>query len=190
MDTVIESSLEIQSALREHRTRPALRIATPAVESQDVPNGESDGTATEPAARPATPSLEAERHQRLEGRLSKLRSEIADAFEPVLQGRRKFVEVLRAIEPTNSHTPSVSALLLKTDEPQRSKLKNLRNEIRRKLNEVQSISMGNQAVLIYTLDFYNRLLTGISTDQRQSNYYNSHGQTKTRQTGSLVRTNC
>ena len=173
LDSVIDSSLEMQLILREGRSTPG---------DPDVPRMRDEAT--------ANGSLQAERHHRMKKKLDKLKGEIAREFLPVLEGRKKLVEVLGSIDPTQTGTPSVTSLALRVEEPYRSELKKLRSEIRSKLNQVQSISMGSQALLIYTLDFYNRLLTGLSQDYRQSNYYNSMGQTQNQFAGSLIKTNC
>lgn len=173
LDSVIESSLEMQSILRERGSTPVNPAATPS-----------------PAEAKPDSSLQAERNERLKQKLDKLKNDIARDFMPVLEGRKKLVEVLGSIDPKQEATPSVTSLALLVGEPYKSELKKLRNEIRNKLNQVQSISMGSQALLIYTLDFYNRLLTGLSQEYRQSNYYNSMGQTQNQFAGSLIKTNC
>lgn len=167
LDSVIETSLEMQLILRE---RPATAATV---------NGNATNTA-----------LQLERNQRLKVRLSKLREKIAEQFLPVLEGRKQLVEFLKSVDPDQTKTPSVSALAMKVEEPHRSELKRLRCEIRGKLNQVQSISMGSQALLIYTLDFYSKLLTGISQDIRQPKYYNSLGRSQKQLAGSLLKTNC
>ncbi len=173
LDSVIESSREMQSILRERGSASA----KPASASQ--PNETSPES-----------SHHAERNKRLKQKLDQLKNDIAREFLPILEGRKRLLEVIRSLDPKHETTPSVTTLALLVDEPQRSKLKKLRSEIRNKLHQVQSISMGSQALLIYTLDFYNRLLTGLSQDYRQSNYYNAQGQTQNQFAGSLIKTNC
>ena len=177
LDLVIESSLEMQSILRESRDNrnPGKKAANEAETTSGKP--ESDG-------------LQVERNQRLNDRLHELRSDIATRALPVLEGRKKLVEVLNAVDANSKKTPSLSELASQVDEPLRTELKQLRNDIRGKLNEVHAISMGNQAVLLYTLDFYNRLLTGLATDGEQSSYYNSTGRSQNHIAGSFVQTKC
>ena len=184
LDSVIESSLEMQSLLRERK------LFQPA--SVEPANTES---------KPANPSplnqiphrahtAPVERKPETTERLNQIREQLARESLPVMQGRKKMVETMNSIDPNQKQTPSVTALTLKVDEPFRSKLKELRKEIRAKLNQVQTIAMGNQAILLYTMDFYNRLLTGLSPDQQASKYYNSTGKTQNHFSVNLIETNC
>lgn len=176
LDTVIESSLEMQLILRERRS------PTVSEKSMQIESDTDD--------RPSTISIQAERAQRLNQRMVKLRVDVEQGFLPIAEGRRQLVSVLRTIDEDSERTPTLSELAMRVEEPLKSELKAMRNEIRGKLNQVHSISMGNQAVLLYTLDFYNRLLSGLSTDDRQSNYYNANGQSQNHIAGSLVQTKC
>ena len=187
LDTVIESSLEMQAILRESRNSrvPGNTLETT---NDDKPSNENNSPDAE--TQSANNLLQTERNRRLQDRLTKLRQEITQQAMPVLEGRRELVEILNAIQPSAEKTPSLSELSTKVEEPLRKELKQLRNEIRGKLNQVQSISMGNQAVLLYTLDFYNRLLTGLSTDGERSSYYDSTGQSQNRLAGGFVQTDC
>lgn len=177
LDFVIESSLEMQSLLRDRQTFQSVPLVQPtdrlAVDDEAVTN------------RPKN-----DQNERLKSRLAEIRQQIARQFQPVIEGRRNMVEIMNSITPNRSQPPSVTALTLKIDEPFRGRLKQLRNEIRLKLNQVQSISMGSQAVLLYTMDFYNRLLTGLTKDQTRSSYYNSMGRTHNRSSVNFVETNC
>jgi flagellar biosynthesis/type III secretory pathway chaperone len=173
LDTVIESSLEMQSILRARRTP----IAPSQNESGSVDN-------------PPTTGLRVDRNQRLNQRMLKLRADIEQNFQPIAQGRKQLVDVVKTMDPNAEKTPTLSELAMHVEEPLRSKLKLLRNEIRGKLNRVHSISMGNQAVLLYTLDFYNRLLSGLSSDDQQSSYYNADGRSQNHSAGNIVQTNC
>ena len=188
LDTVIESSLEMQAMLRESRNN---RVPGDNAETKnDVAKPTTENKLPEGETPTANNLLQAERNRRLQAQLIKLRQQITQQALPVLEGRRKLVELLNAIQPSAEKTPSLSELATKVDGPLRKELKQLRNEIRGKLNEVQSISMGNQAVLLYTLDFYNRLLTGLSTDGERSSYYDSTGQSQNRFAGGFVQTDC
>ncbi len=143
----------------------------------------------------SVPDLKAEQDNRIDQRLENLRRKIETDFIPVVKGRRTMIDVLRSLNPDAARTPTLTELAGTADEPMRSELKRLRNEIRDKLNQIQSISMGNQAVLLYTLDFYNRLLAGLSGGGAtpglpQTNCYNASGQTNQPSTGNIVRTNC
>jgi len=178
LDSVVESTLEIQEALRKHREiprEPMVCLSGNTVASIQLLN--------------ITP-MQAERNRRLNEYLTKLREGISKSFLPVLQGRKKLVELLATIDPTQTRAPTVSELAVRVDEPYRSQLKSLRTEMRAKLSRVHSISMGNQAVLIYTLDFYNRLLNGLSQEGGGSTYYNQMGKSKQLKSGNFIQTNC
>ena len=181
LDYVIESSLEIQSILREFRNNRA---------SMRQEESDSNTSPSETEKPNKKPDLRSRRTERSNERLRELRADIAQRALPVLEGRKKLVEILKAVDSTAEKTPSLVELASQVDEPLRTELKQLRSDIRSKLNQVHSISMGNQAVLLYTLDFYNRLLTGLSTDGEQSSYYNSTGRSQKRVAGSFVQTNC
>jgi len=176
LDTVIESSLEMQSILRGRRN-PVSAAQPLSNELEHVEDGLVIG-------------LQADLDQRLNQRMAKLRADIEQDFLPIARGRRVLVDVLRSIDPDGEKTPTLSELAMRAEDPLRGELKSLRNEIRSKLNQVHSISMGNQAVLLYTLDFYNRLLAGLSTDDQQSNYYNANGRSQNHIAGSIVQTKC
>lgn len=181
LDAVIESSLEMQAILRERRTVEPLGTTLPTGPHSASPNAPDE---------PTDHARETQRNHRMAARLSVLRRKIAEQFVPVLDSRRKLGEVLKTISSDQDRAPTVTSLALMVDEPLRGELKTLRREIRSKLNQVQSISMGNQAVLIYTLDFYGRLLSGLTPDKTQSNYYDANGRSQSHFAGSLVRTNC
>ena len=176
LDTVVESSLKMQAILRERRN--PVSVADP---TQNELEHAEDGRVT---------GLQADLDQRLNQRMVKLRADIEQDFLPIASGRRILVDVLRSIDPDGEKTPTLSELAMRVEDPLRGELKSLRNEIRGKLNQVHSISMGNQAVLLYTLDFYNRLLAGLSTDDQQSNYYNANGRSQKHIAGSIVQTKC
>lgn len=176
LDTVIESSLEMQSILRERRNP----------DFAGEPNQNELGDVEDKLVT----GLQADLNQRLNQRMVKLRADIEQDFLPIAKGRRLLVDVLKSIEPDTEKTPTLSELAMRVEEPLREELKSLRNEIRGKLNQVHSISMGNQAVLLYTLDFYNRLLAGLTTDDQQSNYYNANGRSQNHISGSIVQTKC
>ncbi len=184
LDSVIESSLEIQSLLRDRQSFPSVSL------SQSSTQSESNGTPTINPTPAPSPAAQADPSQKTAQRLTEIREQLAREFLPVMKGRQVMLETMNSIDAKQKQTPSVTALTLKVDEPLRSQLKQLRNEIRSKLHKVQSIAMGNQAILLYTMDFYNRLLNGLSRDQRPSNYYNATGKTQNHFSVNLIETNC
>lgn len=164
LDTVIESGLEIQEILRQQR---------------NVPTGVT-GDQSEAAQRET---------QKIMERLGKLRDGISERFLPVLEARKKLPAILKSFAAEGEETPSLTSLFFMIEDPYRSKLKALRDEIRTKLDKVYSITMGNQTVLIYTLNYYDVLLNG---NQPKSDCYNANGITTTQPNhkSTFIATNC
>ncbi len=165
LDTVIESGLEIQQILREQRSIPTAVVGEEATAAQ-------------------------RENQKIMERLNQLRDGISKRFLPVLEARKKLPGVLKTFAPTGEdEAPSLTSLFFLINEPFRSKLKNLREEIRTKLDKVYSITMGNQTVLIYTLNYYDVLLNG---NAPKSDCYNASGLTQAQSffKSTFVATNC
>ncbi len=176
LDTVFACSKEIQSSLRKHR------------EQKPAATANRNGTTTLNLLS-FTPEQK-ERNRELTEMMNRIRTRMSDSVEPILPSRLQFVQTLRSLVPESDRAPSLSALSKLVDEPFRSTLRGLGEEIRAKVRKVHAVSMGNQAVLIYTMDFINRLLTGISSgDQCYGNSYSSTGKTFSRSTGNFVQTN-
>ena len=175
LDKVIVCSSEIHESLRMFR-------------DQEPAATTSSSSATKLSLLSFTPNQE-ERNKELTEMMARIRLKMSEDVEPILPIRKQFVEVIRSLVPDWDRAPSLTSLALMVDEPLRSKLKQLRSEIRGKLRKIQTIAMGNQAVLIYTMDFFNRLLTGISDSQLPEKCYNSAGQTKNQSTGNFIQTN-
>lgn len=164
LDTVIESGLEIQEILRQQR---------------NIPTGVTGDQAT--AAQQET--------RKIMDRLGTLRENISERFLPVLEARKKLPDVLKTFVAEGEAPPSLTSLFFLIDDPYRSQLKVLRDEIRKKLDKVYSITMGNQTVLIYTLNYYDVLLNG---NQPKSDCYNANGiaQSQTNTQSTFIATNC
>ena len=177
LDSVIDSSREMQALLRH---RQPVQGASANRDPQETESVDDRATA---------PIDQTERNQQLTARLTEIREQIARQFLPVIEGRRKMVETIHAINVKQEPTPSITSLALKVDEPIRGNLRALRDEIRFKLNQVQAISMGSQAILLYTMDFYQRMLTGLSKDKTRSSYYNATGRSQNTTAINLIETN-
>ncbi|MFK7765641.1 MAG: flagellar export chaperone FlgN [Mariniblastus sp.] len=186
LDTVIECSLEIQEALRKSR------VLSKDVVGEGGTSGSKDrSSGSKSSSDPSESSIDQEkRSKELTDLMSLIRHRMSDEIEPILPQRRKFAKTLRSMVPDSSQTPSLTELAKHTDEPHRTKLRQLRTEIRGKIRRIQTIAMGNQAVLIYTMDFFNRLLTGISPGQVPEPRYNAAGRTPNQSTGKFIHTNC
>ena len=122
--------------------------------------------------------------------LDQIREELAKRFLPLAEGRRIMQSTIQKLETTSLSEPSLRDLAAILDPSLRDELHDLRSEIRAKIQNVQAITMGNQAVLLYTLDFYNRLTTGISGEATPNQGYNSHGQMTNRNQGPLIQKHC
>ena len=169
LDTVIECSLKMKDVLRERSTNP------------NAPSTAENATGTAALASETTAGsgpASLQSHEKLDA----LRGDLARQFVPVLEGRQQMKSALKDFKPI-LETPTVSSLATRLNEPDRRELKQLRDDIKEKLNEVRAITMGNQAVLIYTMDFYHRLLTGLSNDVEPAKAYNKSGKL-TNQVGS------
>lgn len=191
LDTVIESSKEMQTILRA--SRGAAPTSSPPATGNEVrqPATTAGETVLKRTESPIVVSgLQAEFNEQLNARMAALRTKLETDFLPVVSGRKTMIGVLKSLDPTAEQTPTLSEIAARVEGPLKSDLKRLRSEIRSKLNQIHSISMGNQAVLLYTLDFYNRLLAGLSGDPEQSSYYNANGRSQHHTSGSIVRTNC
>lgn len=189
LETVIASCTEMQSILRERG-----KLGRRPVGSENPPSSSEESVSMEDSIAPEeatdSTSLPAELERRSEQRIQDLRTATEANFHPIVGGRKGMIQALVAIDLQAKSTPTLTELASLVQEPRKSELKNLRIEIRSKLNQIHSISMGNQAVLLYTLDFYNRLLAGFSGGTEQSSYYNASGRSENHIPGSIVQTNC
>ena len=164
LDGVIQSSLEMQNLLRVVRRH------------ERGPETESPGSVTD--------------------RLTGLKKQLGEQFKPVESGRNAILERVHSIQTESSRQKPLTAreLAREVAEPQRGRLMQLRAEIRAKLNRIQAISMGNQAVLVYTMDFYNRLLTGLNLCPAESAGYDATGSSTTGAAphlpGNFIQTTC
>jgi flagellar biosynthesis/type III secretory pathway chaperone len=123
--------------------------------------------------------------------LDSLRDDLARQFLPIRDGRQQMEATLQGFSTMVSEPPTISRLAPNLDEPFRTQLKQLKTEIKSKLHHVQAITMGNQAVLIYTMDHYQRLFNGMSGDRVTSNKaYNASGRMTNQTIAHTLRKNC
>lgn len=85
---------------------------------------------------------------------------------------------------------NLSAYLLLLSDDQASPVRRLRNEIFDKLETVRSITLGNQMVLYYSYDFYQRLLLALTGNESQTGGYSPTGRRESVETGKVVLRNC
>lgn len=121
---------------------------------------------------------------------NRLRSQLLDQYQPIATGRNKIQVVLTKLESETQNRPSLRELAPHLEPQVRDELNRLRTEIRQKLQDVQAITLGNQAILIYTLDFYHRLLMGITGESQAVRGYNSSGQMTQSSSCHLVEKQC
>lgn len=170
LDTVIECSLKMKNILSQRQSMADSGHLS--ADSADTESSDPEPSAARPAPDPRQP------HAKLDA----LRQDLARQFVPVHEGRQQMKVALQEFKPFLD-SPTVSALAPRLNDPARGELKKLRDDIKDKLNEVRAITMGNQAVLVYTMDFYHRLLTGLSSDIQPAKAYNKSGKL-TNQVGS------
>ncbi len=164
LDSVIECSMKMSHLL-----------------SQSSYASQTDHDSESSPREPATSA-----HQQL----NQLKQELTDSFEPVAAGRQQLQAALRKLEPFVEGTPTLRDLVPSLDLVTRDELEQLRIEIKRKIHDVQAMTLSNQAVLIYTLDFYHRLMTGITGESTSSKSYNAHGQTIHQSSTHLLEKQC
>ncbi len=103
------------------------------------------------------------------------------------QSRDGVVAALATLPGTPS---SLSAYLALLSEEQAVPVRQMRSEIFDKLDMVRSITLGNQMVLFYSYDFYQRLLRGLSGNEAQAGGYSPAGRRENVETGKVVLRNC
>lgn len=122
--------------------------------------------------------------------INRIKIDLANSFAPIVAGRKTMHSVLDKLNTNSPNAASLRELATLLDAPVRDELYRLRNEIRDKLQEVQTITLGNQAVLIYTLDFYHRMMMGITGETMSAYSYNANGQMTQSPAGHLVEKKC
>ena len=163
LDVAIDSANKVREILRVRRSSTN--------SSSDGPQSTSDLDSEE------IPSLSSDRT-----RLLNLQNDVALSAGPIVDSRKELAAVLAAAAPEHS-SPSLRQVAAGVAEPAKSELLRLRKEVREKLTQFQAISMSNQTVLIYSLDFYSQLLGG----SNQTSGYDASGQA--RQQGTSFRYN-
>ncbi len=93
----------------------------------------------------------------------------------MLEARKRLPLLLNDLEMQVDSPVSVTQLSRKLAEPIKSELMTLRNEVKSKYNEFSAIAMGNQTVLVYTLNYFDQMLAG---DRSSLNSYDASGQTQ------------
>lgn len=162
LDAVIESSLEVQSILKEQRKRQTDELV-------------SSNSETEAGQKLEVARSHYGRNEEVRARLNRLNSEITEKFHPVLEARKRLPLLLSELEMQVDTPVSVTNLSRKISEPMKSELMTLRNEVKTKYNEFSAIAMGNQTVLVYTLSYFDQVLAG---GRSGLNSYDASGQTQ------------
>lgn len=113
--------------------------------------------------------------------------QIEDRQRAIDQARDQVVGVLATLpgNPTN-----LSGYLSLLPAENASSVQRLRSEIFEKLDTVRSITLGNQMVLYYSFDFYQRLLRGLTGNDPQPSGYCPTGRRESIETGQVMFKNC
>lgn len=103
------------------------------------------------------------------------------------QDRQNVVAVLADLpgQPTN-----LSGYMTLLPEQNAQAVQQLRTEIFDKLDTVRSITLGNQMVLYYSFDFYQRMLRGLTGNDPQPTGYTPTGRRENLETGQVMLKNC
>lgn len=181
LDSLIQSSRDVQAILRNRVATDPSTDPSRGIAPRAVRNNTSNPSAT--SLETSIPSYTGEQPQ---AQLQDLHQQMLRLAKPLIQSRRQLPEILRSLSQAPDQI-TLTAIASRLDQPIRSQLMDLRREIRAKMDQVYAISMGNQAVLIYTMDFYDRLLPGSRTD---AGCYNATGQTQNQYDAGVVRNHC
>lgn len=107
--------------------------------------------------------------------IHQIRNELSDEFDSISDQRVQFFQMIKDLSRESGPTPTLAQLVPRLPQKLRNQLTLLRTEIKSKLQEIQSMTMANQTVLMYTLDFYQRLISGLSADEYQQPAYDASG---------------
>jgi flagellar biosynthesis/type III secretory pathway chaperone len=119
--------------------------------------------------------------------LARLFREIEQRQLAINEARGAVLAVLASLPgaPTN-----LSGFLALVPEEPAAAVRQLRSEIFEKLDRVRSITLGNQMVLYYSYDFYQRLLRGLSGNEPHTSGYGPAGRRESLETGKVMLRNC
>ncbi len=190
LDVVIECSMKMKEILSRIRSR-----SVSAGESADA-RSKSEGPESEtilpghPGEAAETTATDQKTDDDPIRELDGLRENLLRQFLPVLEGRRRLASVREELNPMLEGKPTVTMLSKRLDEPARSDLIRLKRDILNKINEVRSINIGNQAVLIYSINFYDRLLSGLTGESVSAPCYSANGEIQKSWGGGLLKTDC
>lgn len=119
--------------------------------------------------------------------LPQLFGEIEQRQAAINEAREGVIAVLASLPGTPTNLSAYLALL---PEERTAPVRQLRSEIFDKLDMVRSITLGNQMVLYYSHDFYQRLLRGLSGNDSPAGGYSPTGRRESVETGKVVLRNC
>ncbi|HMP80515.1 MAG TPA: flagellar export chaperone FlgN, partial [Pirellulaceae bacterium] len=115
---------------------------------------------------------------------------LAEQFAPVAHGRQAMLTALSTLKGMPSGTVTISRLTSRLSPPLRDELHHLRNTVKAKVLDIQAMIMGNQAILMYTMDFFGRLLTSLTGELEPAQAYNARGQLSSSANASIVKQQC
>lgn len=119
--------------------------------------------------------------------LPKLFLRIEERQQAIDQARKNVVAVLAELpgQPTN-----LSGYMTLLPEESAQTVQQIRSRIFDKLDTVRSITLGNQMVLYYSFDFYQRMLRGLTGNDPQPSGYSPTGRRENVETGQVMFKNC
>ena len=98
-----------------------------------------------------------------------------DEFVGLADGRTKLNELLRSCANEAGAVPTLRDFIRTLPNPVRDELKTLRTQLNHKLRRVQTVNSGTQAILTYTLSYYEKFQNGLSDGQSPTGRYSSSG---------------
>lgn len=119
--------------------------------------------------------------------LPQLFQRIGERQQAIDMARQNVIAVLADLpgQPTN-----LSGFMSLLPDDQAAQVQQLRSEIFEKLDMVRSITLGNQMVLYYSFDFYQRMLRGLTGNDPQPSGYTPSGRRESIETGQVMFKNC
>ncbi len=111
----------------------------------------------------------------LPAQLEKLAKQQGQPFSKLADERNQLKQLLRQHADGHGKTPSLRQFIRRLPPKQRLELMQVRDELNRKLIQIQSINAGTQTVLAYTMNYYERFLNGISGQENNGSRYSASG---------------
>ncbi len=115
---------------------------------------------------------------------------LTERFARIADGRRRLQSMLNAQPQDGLPRSNWETCLAQCAVHLRDELLRLRAAVKSKILEIQSVIVGNQVVLNYTLEFYGQLITGLTGGVVPSPAYNARGELASPAAISIVEQQC